>query len=408
MPVDTTGSPLHAAVARLVVGRDGGDYVVGRPDLGLYVVVPEPGAVLITALQSGAELPEATLRASEVAGEEVDGVDFVTGLGAAGLFETVAPSGNPAGTGRPVRWIEAVSPRVAQRLFGWVAWTGYGLSAAFVIAVFVLRPDLWPTFEDVWFLPDPAAALLFFVPVGALLTALHEMWHWLAGRALGVAAVFRVSRRGVFLVFETDLTQIVTTPRRQRYAAYVAGVCIDSVGLALVLATRLAYRQGLIDLPPVLDRVLGVVVLAQVTSISWQVTAVCLRNDGYAVLANALGCHNLYRATWLTTKDRLFRLSDAETGELAAISDHDRRVARWFGVTYLASLLGMVWLALSFAIPSLIGLAVWTWRSLASGALSSGPFWESAALLALLVAQAFGPALLAARERRARRGGRLL
>jgi hypothetical protein len=408
MPVDTTGSPLHTAVARLVVGRDGGDYVVGRPDLGLYVVVPEPGAVLITALQAGADLSVATARASEVAGEEVDGVDFITGLGAAGLFETVATSGNPAGTGRPVRWIEAVNPRVARLLFGRIAWLGYGLAAAVVIAVFVLRPELRPTFEDVWFLPDPAAALLFFVPIGAFLTALHEMWHWLAGRALGVAAVFRVSRRGVFLVFETDLTQIVTTPRRQRYAAYVAGVCIDCVGLALVLTTRLAYRQELIDLPPALDRVLGVVVLAQVTSICWQVTAVCLRNDGYAVLANALGCHNLYRATWLTTKDRLFGLRDAETEELAQISDHDRRVARWFGITYLASVLGMVWLALSFAVPSLIGLAMWTWRSLTSAAVSSAPFWESAALLALLAAQAFGPALLARRERLARRGGRLL
>src|SRR5262249_31795148 len=159
---------------------------------GLYVVVPEPGAVLVAALQSGAELPEATARASEVAGEEVDGVDFVTGLGAAGLFETGAPSGDPAGTGRPGRGVETGSPRVARRLFGRVAWTGYGLAAVFVIAVFIVRPDLRPTFEDVWFLPDPAAALLFFVPIGALLTALHEMWHWLAGRALGVAAVFRV------------------------------------------------------------------------------------------------------------------------------------------------------------------------------------------------------------------------
>jgi putative peptide zinc metalloprotease protein len=406
MSVDTAGSPLHAAVARLVLGRDGEAYVLGRPDLGLYVVVPEPGAVLVAALQNGATLDEATARASEVAGEEVDGVDFVTGLGEAGLFET--GTGPGSGTGRPIRWVEAVSPRTARLLFGPAAWIGYGLAAAFVVAVLVLRPDLRPTFEDVWFLPDPAAALLVFVPVGAALTALHEMWHWLAGRALGIAAVFRVSRRGVFLVFETDLTQIVTTPRRRRYVAYVAGACVDGVALAAALAARLAYREGVLGLPPVLDRVLGVVVLALVTSISWQVTAVCLRNDGYAVLANALRCHNLYRATWLTTKDRLFHLSDAEAEELAAIGDHDRRVARWFGVTYLASLLGMVWLALSFAVPSLIGLAMWTWRSLTSVAVTTLSFWESAALLLLLAAQAFGPALLARRERRARSERRLL
>lgn len=407
MPEGVTESRLQQRVGRLVIGQDGEDFVLGRPDLGIYVCVPEPGAVLVTALQRGATLAEATARASESAGEEVDGADFVAGLGEAGLLDEPDTDGAPV-PGKAIRWIEVISPAVARRLFGRPAQVGYAFAAAYAIMILVLRPELRPTFEDVWFLPDPAASLLCFFPFSLLLTALHETGHWIAGRSLGVPAIFRVSRRGLFLVFETDLTQLVTVPRSRRYRAYLAGVCVDAVVLATALTLRLAYREDLLPIPPIVDRLLGVVVLSLVTTVSWQAVALFLRNDGYAILATALGCHNLYRATWLTTKDRLRGLNEAEAAELAAISPHDRRVARWFGVTYLASLLGMVWLAVTYAIPNLVGMGGWVLHGVVGEPLTTLAFWESAALLALLLVQVCGPALLAARERRARRRGRLL
>ena len=42
--------------------------------------------------------------------------------------------------------------------------------------------------------------------------------------------------------------------------------------------------------------------LSQVVAVVWQWAAVFLRSDGYAVLANALRCHNLYRATWCSAR----------------------------------------------------------------------------------------------------------
>ncbi len=42
MPVDTTGSPLHTAVARLVVGRDGGELDCSKP-LPRQGIRPVPG-----------------------------------------------------------------------------------------------------------------------------------------------------------------------------------------------------------------------------------------------------------------------------------------------------------------------------------------------------------------------------
>jgi putative peptide zinc metalloprotease protein len=404
------GADLRQAVSPVVVAADGNEYVLGRPDLGLYVAVPEPGAVFVTALRDGASLAEATAQASQTAGEEVDGLDFLRSLVEAGLLLQPAAGGieDPPTAGRRIRWIEGVSPRAARRLFGPVAWTGYIGAALSVLAVFMARPDLRPGFEDAWFLEDPVLSLLAFVPVGLLLAATHEAWHWLAGRAVGVPAIFRISRRGFFLVFETDLTQIVAIPRRKRYSPFLAGMAVDATVLATVLGLRLLYRADMLPLPPIVDRVLGAVVLTQVISLTWQWAAVFLRSDGYAVLANALRCHNLYRATWLTVKDRLWRLTSTEATELADISPHDRRVASWFALAYLAGMTGAGWLMVTFNLPFLVSLVVWVVNNVGDLSVTSIPFWESVGVLALMLTQWGAPLILALRERRMRRAGELL
>jgi hypothetical protein len=399
---------LRRAVERLVVARDGDEHTLGRPDLGIYVAVPEPGAVFVTALREGATLDEATARASDAAGTEVDGLDFLSGLDEAGLLAPPdGPDGNPT-AGRRIRWIEGVDPRTAGRLFGPLAWTAYAAAACFAAVVLVARPDLRPAFEDVWFLDDPVVSVLAYVPIGLATAAAHEAWHWLAARAIGVPAAFRVSRRAIYLVFETDLTQIVAAPRRHRYGPFLAGMALNGVLLAVALGLRLLYRADALPVPPVVDRLLGVVVLYEMFAIVWQWAAVFLRSDGYAVLANALRCHNLYRATWLTAKDRLWPLTPAEADELAAIGPHDRRVARWFALVYLVGMTAVGWLFLNFSVPVLVSMVLWAANNLAGFAVTSLAFWESAAIVAVLVLQWGALPLIGRRERRLRKQGVLL
>lgn len=296
---------------------------------------------------------------------------------------------------------------MARRLFGPLAWTGYGLAAGFAIVVLIVRPDLWPSYEHSWWLPDPVLAVLVLVPITLLTAAIHEAWHWLAGRAIGVPAIFRVSYRGIFLVFETDLTQVVTVPRRRRYGAFLAGMAFDVTLLAVALGLRLAHRTGVLVLPSWSDRLLAALVLVQTIVLIWQVAAVPLRSDAYAVLANALRCHDLYRATWLTTRHRLWGLNDAESTELAATGRHDRRVASWFGLLLLAGLIGMGWLAVTFIIPFVATMLWWVGHNLVHPSLGSVAFWESVAVAVIVLGRYAVVPLLAWRERRLRRAGAL-
>jgi hypothetical protein len=81
--------------------------------------------------------------------------------------------------------------------------------------------------------------------VTCALRGLHELCHWLAARAEGVAAKVRIDRRLYFFVFETDLTGLWGLPRRRRYWPMLIGLGFDTVILATVLALRLAAHAGL-------------------------------------------------------------------------------------------------------------------------------------------------------------------
>lgn len=405
----TADGDLAVAASRLVVARDGDECVLGRPDLGIFVQVPEPGAVFVEALQAGVSVTGATERASEVAGEPVDGEDFLATLAEVGLLDAPAAADAAAGARRTreIRWIEGISPRAAARLFGRVAWSVYGAAAVTAVALLVARPELRPTYESFWFLGDPMASVLALIPATIVLSCLHEACHWLAGRAIGVPAVFRVSYRGIFLVFETDLSQIVTVPRRRRYGPFFAGLAFDATILAVFLLLRLADHQSWLPLPPLMDRFLSALVLRQVFAIVWQVAAVFLRNDMYAALTTALRCTNMYRVNALTIKDRLARLTPDEARELAEASDRDRAVAPWFAAIYLAGIIAMLWVFLVAGLPNMIVMVGWLANSLAVHAAGSLAFWEAAAVAGYLLVTLALPAVLALRERRMRQRGAL-
>jgi hypothetical protein len=180
-------------------------------------------------------------------------------------------------------------------------------------------------------------------------------------------------------------------------------MAIDTVWLGAALGLRLANREGALALPGLLDRLAAALALALTYGVVWQFAAIFMRSDMHAVLANALRCNDLYRATWLTTKNRLWRLTQPEAEKLRFTGDHDRRVARWFGIAYLAGMIIVGWTVLTYGVPFAIGMLLWTKGSLTSPNLISVTFWESVGVTLVVVGQLAAPPLLALRERRQRR-----
>ncbi|CAN7225679.1 hypothetical protein [Knoellia sp. LjRoot47] len=399
--VPQSGEPvLGTGLARLVVADEGDDCILGRPDLGRFVTVPRAGGAFVRELQTHGDLERATRAATEVAGEAVDGQDFVQALAAMGLLA------EPEVEERP-QW-PRITPRVAGVLFGRLAWTVYGLAAALSVMAMVASSTLRPGYADLWFADDKALSTLLVAVVGVLLAGVHEFWHWLAGRAKGLSGGFRVSRRGVFLVFETDLSEVVTLPRARRNGIYLAGMAVDSVILGLALAVEWGADRGTTGEGSTLGRVAAAVAFLKILGITQQWAMVFLRSDAYALLANLLKCHNLYRATWLTTKRRTLRLTAGEREELERISPHDRAVASWFGWVHLAGLMAVAAMVVFWVVPYLVQMAQWLGPVIARTETGSPHFWTALALLCVTAFTWLMPAFIAVRERRLRLAGRLL
>ena len=250
-----SAGPLPAAAGELVRLRpltlvdDGDDVLVGDPEGGTFVAVPPVGAVVIRALQRGATTGEAAADAERHAGEPVDVESFVDTLRELGFVDEGPQDAPAAAEELPVprrtapvqqrRWLRVpLRQQHARLLFTPAAWCCYAVAFAFCVACFALRPDLWPRAADVFVLGDNPLSVIAAVLLSYLLAAVHETWHWLAARSLGLAARFGVDRRLYFLVFETDLSQLWSVPRRRRYGPQLAGLAVDSVSLAALLRSR--------------------------------------------------------------------------------------------------------------------------------------------------------------------------
>jgi putative peptide zinc metalloprotease protein len=268
------------------------------------------------------------------------------------------------------------------------------------------QPALRPSFEDYMFLPNPLVAILVLYAFAVGIMALHEGWHWLAARAEGVPARFRISYRGVFLVAETDLSLLLTVPRRRRFGPMLAGPALDVTVLAVALGLRWAYFDAGAPVGDTAARLLGALVLVTTSNLVWQ-CAVFARTDLYAVLACALSCENLYRVSWLVLKERLLPLRAGEVEELRTASSRDRSAGSWFSLLYLAGMVGMLAFLLYILLPSAAGFIYWMIKNIASVSFRQPAFWESVAVAALTAAGLLAPIPIAVRERRLRRRGAL-
>ncbi|MFJ2030858.1 hypothetical protein [Streptosporangium sp. NPDC087985] len=398
-----TTTPGSAAVRLrpLSVVPEGEDEVlVGDPATGTFVTIPAVGGVVIAALQRGASLDEAAAEAEKFAGQPVNVPSFVATLGELGFLaeDTGDEDSGEGAASEPVRtapiqarrWMTGVRPEAVRPFFGPVAWTCYAACLLFALGVFALRPGLIPNpAEDAFPFDDTGLSALAWIPFVWFAAASHECGHWLGARALGIQTRFGVDRRMIMLVFETDLTQLWTLPRRQRYGPLLAGLAVDSVLLAVLLTGRLLIDTGLWSAPDLVESLLAAWVFIKVMQMLWQ-SLVFLRTDLYAVLVNALGCRNLWRVKSLMLRRAFGRLTAEEAEELADSTEADLRAGRWFRWVWLAGFLGVTaWFCL-LLLPVFVKVLVWAADGLAEGPLVAG-FWYRLLCTGLLL----GPETLA-------------
>jgi hypothetical protein len=366
---------------RLTFLDDGDEVVVGRRDTDSYAVLPADGAALVRVLDCGGCPARAASWYRATYGEAVDIDAFVATLREFGF---VRERGDVADAGAPVR-----GQRLGRALFSAPAWVLYALLVLAAIIACISDPALVPGTGHVHFTGSLLISGIALTVGQWLLALVHEAFHVLAGRRLGLRTSVRISRRFWYVVYETRLEGLVSVPRRRRYLVILAGMLADALvvaGLVLVAAGTGGVLHGLC------------LALAFTTlpRIAWQFLF-HLRTDIYYLATTVLGLDDLDAAA----RSRLRELTGRKPAPGAPeLGERDRRAARWYApllvVGYALSSAMLVLVVLPLA-SAFLGPAL---RAL-SGADGGSQAPGSAVLLAITLFELSLAVAVALRERRA-------
>ena len=367
--------------------------MIGRPGTDSYAVFPEDGAELLLRLSNGTPPATAASWYEEKYGETVDMADFLDTLKELGFLRGVEdePDAIPA----PVRF-----QRLGRLVFSWPAWLCYIALCAGAIISIVHNGSLLPTPGKIFFTRSLVLVELCIIFGQLPFMLLHEGFHTLAGRRLGIPSQLGVGRRLYYLVFETTLNGLLGVPKRKRYLPFLAGMVSDLLVLSTLVLIAAASRS-VPGIPAIVSRFALALAFATVLRLVWQFY-LFLRTDLYYVFATALGCVNLHAATRAHLLNRLYRLlrMNGRIIDEDQWSERDRAVARWYAPFAAAGVVALIVTGPVAVIPVMARIVSLIGNRLSDPQGSPGDFWDTVVFLLLGVMQ-FGMALpVAYRDRR--------
>jgi|HubBroStandDraft_1064217.scaffolds.fasta_scaffold20648_2 hypothetical protein len=317
---DNTAVGTRVRLHPLTYVADGDDVMVGRPDTGSYGVFPPEGAELLRSLDAGATLESGAQWWHDQTGETLDVADFVLILEDLGF---VVAENDVRAELPQVRW-----QRLARVLFSPPVLVLYAVVVAGGLATMVLEPSLRPSYRNIFFTSNIALIPLVLAMFQIPLLLLHESFHALAARRLGLPSTLGVGRRFYYVVAETRLNSLYSVPRAQRYLPFLAGALVDAVGVGAFTMLSAAGRHW--GAPPWLSGLVLALAFSGVLRILWQ-CLFYLETDFYFVFNLASRCTDLHGAA----KDRLRTWRGAILRRPVPPadeqwSDRDLAAARWF------------------------------------------------------------------------------
>ena len=309
--------PAPLTLHPLVFLEDGDEVVIGRRDIDSYAYFPPDGAALVRELGAGRRPDAAARWYRETYGEDVDVAEIVATLRELGF---VRSDHDPVAGVRPVRW-----QRLGRALFSPAAWTLYALALAAALVATLRDPALLPTAADIDFTGSLLVSGVALFAGQALLALVHESFHVLAGRRLGLRTSVRISRRFYYAVYETRLDGLVSVERRRRYLVILAGLLAD----VLVVATLILAASATSGTLRGLCLALAFTTLPRIV---WQFLF-HLRTDVYYLITTVLGLDDLDGAARRRLRALLGR--PARAG-LSPLGERDERAARWYAPLMVA------------------------------------------------------------------------
>ncbi|MDI2132953.1 hypothetical protein [Yinghuangia seranimata] len=373
---------------------EGDEVTVGRADVDSYCVLPADGAALLRRLEEGSTPNDAATWYAETYGQPVDIQEFLEVIDELGFV--VGPDEQPADTAPPRL------QGLGRALFSWPARAAYAALLLASVVVMARDHSLIPSYHHLFFSPYimVIVATLYFGEFP--LVVLHECFHALAGRRLGLHTRFGFGRRLYFVVMETTMDGLVAVPRRRRYWPILAGMFADLLVVAVfTLAAAAVQRDD--GSQPIVGAVLLALAFGTLLRFVWQFYFY-LQTDIYYAVVTVLGCVDLQKTAKVVVRNRVRRL----LGRRATLVDEstlhptDRRAARWYSWLMVAGYAFSLGTLAVAGLPTMFRIATIMIDRLRDGT-GPGGLADSLLFLGVNVAQFAVVGYIALRDRRRRR-----
>lgn len=379
----------------LVYLADGDEVTIGRRDIDSYGIFPPDGAEVVRRLAAGQTPREVDAWYQREYGESADMEHVLAALAELGFIADADAGGQAAEPGS-VR-----GQRLGAALFSAPALIGYGLLIIWAAVAMIRSPELAPVYHNLFFTEYYTVIELVLFAGAVPLLILHEAFHALAARRLGVNSRVSIGRRLYYIVLETSLDGLVTVPRRQRYLPILAGMLLDLVALAAltIMADLTRSPDGTISAA---GRLCLALAFATLLRVAWQFFFY-LRTDLYVLLSTMLGCVDLHTTAKQLLRNRVRRLLGRRDGLADESRWHptDRRAAGWYSWLIVAGYTFSIATFVFAVAPAVYRMFAGAIARLGGGA-APGHLLDSTVFLTLNLGQILLTVWLAVRERRQR------
>jgi putative peptide zinc metalloprotease protein len=311
---------------------DQGDWIIGRTDTAVFLVVPADALELLDHLASGMTVGEARNRYESQHGEVPDLEDFLGYLEQEGFVLPKAENFQTTSLGPAAKHYHftGISQKLAQGIFSQPVITLLCGLIVTAIGVAISHPHLIPDWHVHYFehnitLMRLSIALLWYAAV-----FLHEMAHLVAARSVGVPSRLGLGQRMWYWVAETDMTGMWAVPREKRYLPYLAGPLVDAASAALLLLTLFGESQKFYILDPTLAQLAKAMLLTYLMALLWQ-CYFFMQTDVYYVVANFFHCKNLMEDTRTYLSNQRHRFTGkGQHSDQSHIPDREMKVIRGY------------------------------------------------------------------------------
>lgn len=237
-------------------------------------------------------------------------------------------------------------------------------------------------------------SLVVFVNTALFITnlAIHEIFHLISARSLGIPAYINFSTRLYELVVQTNVTGLRAVPRHKRYRVYLAGIVWDTIPLSIAILL-LAYTK----LPLVTQNILSSLILLIFFGIVWQFQFY-MRTDIYFVVLDLLHCYSLFddsiayvQYLFNRIKHGLFsvRLDTSLSSPLSNLSTSDQWKIKAYTILMVFGSLIAITLFIAYGIPILLTLFFEAFLSVKQGFALGDPLLVIDGSVVILIEGAF-------------------